>query len=304
MTDSTAARSVLDDCLDEIETFLEDQQDVVDGSDGPKPNRAMLLLSELQVCRAAAQFAPAREAVLSAALGEATSIGMSIMGAYVGIYESYNAHKRRLFDRLQELSALSSPAQGEQPLATGGGMGCMPSAIAGPAKDAAGRGLSSTEQSVREQPERGSAPSAPSEFEREIARCRFTLTNAYGAQCETHGQLCPRIRPRLFEGAPSERPTPETNHALVRGRFFRDGWYGERADYVPADTARRLERERDAAREGKWLTVARESAPKVSERAVRLAQHWKDGAVLTGAQFSFVRDELLRLDAALTGRKG
>jgi hypothetical protein len=39
--------------LDEIEEFLDGQQDVVDGDDGvPQPNRAMLLLATLTEVRA------------------------------------------------------------------------------------------------------------------------------------------------------------------------------------------------------------------------------------------------------------
>jgi hypothetical protein len=38
--------------LDEIETYLEDRQDVRDGSDGPRPNEAMALLNELREARA------------------------------------------------------------------------------------------------------------------------------------------------------------------------------------------------------------------------------------------------------------
>ena len=38
----------LADLLVEIAEYLEDHQDVVDGSDGPRPNKAMSLLSELQ----------------------------------------------------------------------------------------------------------------------------------------------------------------------------------------------------------------------------------------------------------------
>ena len=32
------------------------------------------------------------------------------------------------------------------------------------------------------------------ERDEEEAKCRFTLTNAMGAQCETHGRMCPRYR--------------------------------------------------------------------------------------------------------------
>ena len=39
------------DWLAEIEDFLEDQQDVLDGADGPRPNRAMQLLTEMQRLR-------------------------------------------------------------------------------------------------------------------------------------------------------------------------------------------------------------------------------------------------------------
>lgn len=38
--------------LDEIDEFLEDQEDVRDGSDGPLPNKAMTLLNELRTARA------------------------------------------------------------------------------------------------------------------------------------------------------------------------------------------------------------------------------------------------------------
>lgn len=31
----------------------------------------------------------------------------------------------------------------------------------------------------------------------EVDRCRFTLTNAMGAQCETHGRVCPRANANL-----------------------------------------------------------------------------------------------------------
>jgi hypothetical protein len=46
-----ADKARLDDVLDEIEAFLGDQQDVTDGSDGPRPNRAMSLLAELRAAR-------------------------------------------------------------------------------------------------------------------------------------------------------------------------------------------------------------------------------------------------------------
>lgn len=52
MTKPLESRSRLDDVLDEIEEFLENQQDVVDGSYGePRPNKAMNLLMELQTVR-------------------------------------------------------------------------------------------------------------------------------------------------------------------------------------------------------------------------------------------------------------
>ena len=34
--------------LDEIEEYLDDHQDVIDGQDGPRPNKAMVLLGELR----------------------------------------------------------------------------------------------------------------------------------------------------------------------------------------------------------------------------------------------------------------
>lgn len=37
--------------LNELQEFLEDQQDVVDGADGPRPNKAMHLLTELKEIR-------------------------------------------------------------------------------------------------------------------------------------------------------------------------------------------------------------------------------------------------------------
>jgi hypothetical protein len=52
MSSSPESRSRLDDVLEEIEEFLEDQQDVRDGADGQQlPNKAMSLLMDLQDAR-------------------------------------------------------------------------------------------------------------------------------------------------------------------------------------------------------------------------------------------------------------
>jgi ElaB/YqjD/DUF883 family membrane-anchored ribosome-binding protein len=48
---SERAEQDLQAVLDEIEEFLDDQQDVRDGEDGPLPNKAMTLLAELRRCR-------------------------------------------------------------------------------------------------------------------------------------------------------------------------------------------------------------------------------------------------------------
>jgi hypothetical protein len=46
----------LEATLDEIEQFLEDHEDVIDGPYGePQPNRAMSLLRDLRIARAAAK---------------------------------------------------------------------------------------------------------------------------------------------------------------------------------------------------------------------------------------------------------
>jgi hypothetical protein len=49
-----APRSIqgrIDDVLDKLEELLEGQQDVTDGSDGPRPNEAMRLLAALREVR-------------------------------------------------------------------------------------------------------------------------------------------------------------------------------------------------------------------------------------------------------------
>lgn len=53
VSERSGATSRLNDALDEVEAFLEDQQDVLDGDDGaPRPNRAMSLLLYVQEARA------------------------------------------------------------------------------------------------------------------------------------------------------------------------------------------------------------------------------------------------------------
>lgn len=65
--------NAFDDLLDSIEEYLQQHEDVMDGSDGPRPNQAMGLLTDLRYLRSARSETTLKTATL-AELEQATSL--------------------------------------------------------------------------------------------------------------------------------------------------------------------------------------------------------------------------------------
>ena len=78
---------------------------------------------------------------------------------------------------------------------------------------------------------------ALNEYQKERARCRFTLTQAFGVQCETHGRVCPTFVPVLYTGSPESKTVDQKRH-LEYNTFML------KKPQVIKEMARAIERER------------------------------------------------------------